>query len=150
MDTVFDKILKVLAAIGGAIAGFFGEWSILLTVLVIAMTVDYVSGVMVGLANKSMKTDSGGLSSKVGFNGLLKKGMILLMVLLATLVDKAVGAQNMIVQGAVICYYIANEGISICENAALLGLPVPKIIKNALDAMKEKGEDEKQNNELNN
>lgn len=140
-QTMLDKIIKTLAAIGGAIAGFFGEWSILMTVLCVCMAVDYVSGVIVGLCNKSLKTESGGLSSKVGFAGLMKKAMILLVVLLATLADKAVGSDSMVFQGAVTCFYIANEGLSVIENAALLGLPVPGIIKKALDALKEKGEE---------
>lgn len=139
MNTVWDKILKALATVGGAIAGLFGEWTMLLTVLVAAMAVDYATGLIVALKNKSLKTESGGLSSKVGFAGLLKKAMIMAVVLLATLVDRATGSSTMVFQGAVVCFYIANEGVSILENAALMELPLPAVLKKALDALKEKG-----------
>ena len=115
-----------------------------MTILCVCMAVDNISGVIVGLCNKSLKTDSDGLSSKVGFAGLMKKAMILSVVLLATLVDKALGSETMVFQGAVTCFYIANEGLSVIENAALLGLPVPGIIKGALDSLKKKGEEEKE------
>lgn len=131
-----DRLLKGIAALGGAVAGFFGEWSALLTALIAVMAVDYVSGVLVALNNRSKKTASGGLSSKVGFAGLLKKGMILLVVLVATLVDKAIGSEGMVFQSAAVCFYIANEGLSVLENAALLGLPVPSAIRRALDELK--------------
>ena len=84
---MWDKVLKTMAALGGAIAGFFGEWSTVLTVLIVAMVVDYISGMIVAAAGKSPKTESGGLNSKIGFIGLAKKGMILLVVLTARLLD---------------------------------------------------------------
>lgn len=140
---MWDKVLKTTAALGGAIAGFFGEWSTVLTVLIVAMVVDYISGMIVAAAGKSPKTESGGLNSKIGFIGLAKKGMILLVVLTATLLDKAVGNATSVFQMAVACFYVANEGVSILENAALIGLPVPEVILRALDDMKSKGESNK-------
>jgi toxin secretion/phage lysis holin len=140
---MWDKVLKTMAALGGAIAGFFGEWSTVLTVLIVAMVVDYISGMIVAAAGKSPKTESGGLNSKIGFIGLAKKGMILLVVLTATLLDKAVGNATSVFQTAVACFYVANEGVSILENAALIGLPVPEVILRALDDMKHKGESDK-------
>lgn len=138
---MWDKVIKTLAAAGGAVAGFFGGWNAILTVLLVAMAVDYASGLIVAMAGKSLKTESGGLNSKIGFVGLAKKGMICLVVLTATLLDKAVGNATSVFQMAVCCFYIANEGVSILENAAIVGLPVPGIVKRALDELKQKGED---------
>lgn len=138
---MWDKVLKTLAAIGGAIAGFFGEWNTVLTVLVVAMAIDYVSGMIVAAAGKSPKTESGGLNSKVGFVGLAKKGMILLVVLTATLLDRAAGNATSVFQMAASCFYIANEGVSILENATLIGLPVPVVVQKALDDLKRVGEE---------
>lgn len=140
MDTVWDKIIKGIAVAGGAIAGLYGGWSALLTVLVSVMAIDYLTGLATGIAHKSTKTESGGLSSKAGFVGLIKKGMIMAVVLLATMIDKAIGSEGMVFQSAAACFYIANEGISILENAVLLGLPVPDIMRSALDSLKKKGD----------
>ena len=139
---MWDKIIKTICAVGGAIAGMFGQWPEMLTILVVAMTLDYISGVIVAASGKSHKTESGGLSSKVGFVGLAKKGFIMLIVLLATLLDHAIGDSAMLFQGAAACYYIANEGLSILENAVLMDLPVPGVIKRALEELKEKNDQE--------
>ena len=141
---MLDKILKAACAVAGAVAGIFGEWTVLLTILLTAMVIDYISGLIVAAFGKSPKTEAGGLSSKVGFVGLAKKGFIMLVVLVATLLDKAIGNSTMIFQSAATCYYIANECLSVVENAVLIGLPVPAIIKNALEEMRhrnDKGEE---------
>lgn len=84
----------------------------------------------------------GKLSSAVGFKGLLKKVMIFVLVMVGTIVDKAIPAANHAIRSAVIMFYIANEGLSILENAGELGLPLPKMLKSALEKMKdEKPED---------
>ena len=139
---MWDKIIKTICAVGGAIAGMFGQWPEMLTILVVAMTLDYISGVIVAASGKSHKTETGGLSSKVGFVGLAKKGFIMLIVLLATLLDHAIGDSAMLFQSAAACYYIANEGLSILENAVLMDLPVPGVIKRALEELKEKNDQE--------
>ena len=135
---IWDKAIKALANIGGAIAGVFGEWGMLMTILASAMVLDYISGVLVAAFGKSLKTEGGHLDSKVGFVGLAKKALIIMIVLLATLLDKALGTDAMVFQTATVCYYIANEGISVVENAGLMGLPVPDAVKRALEQMKEK------------
>lgn len=135
---MWDKILKTICAVAGAVAGFFGGWNTMLTILVIAMAADYLSGLIVAICGKSPKTAEGGLSSKVGFIGLAKKGFIMLIVLLATLLDRAIGDTSMIFQSAATCYYIANEGLSILENAVLLDVPFPEKVKEALEEIKEK------------
>lgn len=136
----WDKILKWLAGIAGAIAGLFGEWTTTLTILVVVMAIDYVSGVLVAACGKSPKTEAGGLSSKVGFIGIAKKGFIMLLVLLATMLDKAIGNETMVFQTSLVFYYIANEGLSILENAALMGLPFPEKLKKALETLRDKDE----------
>lgn len=135
---MWDKILKGLAAVTGAIAGLFGEWHVTLTILVAVMAIDYITGLIVAACGRSPKSEKGGLSSKVGFIGLAKKAFIMLVVLLATLLDKALGDTTMIFQMAATFYYIANEGLSVLENAALLDVPFPKKLKQALESMKEK------------
>lgn len=137
----WDKILKALAAVAGAVAGLFGEWTTALTILVVLMAIDYISGWIVAASGRSPKTENGGLSSKVGFIGIAKKGFIMLLVLLATMLDKAIGGGTTIFQSSIVLYYIANEGLSILENAALMGVPFPGKIKRALETMREK-EDE--------
>ena len=134
----WDRVIKGAALAAGAIGGIFGEWTTLLSVLACVMTLDYVSGVVVAATGRSLKTEGGGLDSKVGFIGLAKKFFIMTVVLLATLLDHAIGTDSMIFQTACTCYYIANEGISIIENAGLMGLPVPSIVQRALEQMREK------------
>ncbi|MBR7189057.1 MAG: phage holin family protein [Clostridia bacterium] len=134
----WDKILKILAGVAGAIAGLFGEWNTMLTVLVVMMATDYISGWIVAWCGKSPKTEGGGLSSKVGFIGIAKKGFIMLLVLLATLLDRAIGGETSVFQSSLVLYYIANEGLSVLENAALLGVPFPDKLKRALETLREK------------
>lgn len=138
MVELWHRVVKILAALGGAIAGIFGGWTALMTILAAMMALDYVTGIVVAASGRSLKTDGGHLDSKVGFIGLAKKGFILAIVLVATLLDKALGAETMVFQTAATCYYIANEGISVMENAGLMGLPVPKIVRKALEQMREK------------
>lgn len=141
---MWDKIVKTLCAIGGAIAGLFGQWPAMLTILAVVMCIDYASGVIVAASGRSPKSESGGLSSKAGFIGIAKKGFIMLIVLLATMLDHAIGDEAMLFQGAAACYYIANEGLSILENAVLMDLPVPGVIKRALEELRDKNDKEKE------
>ncbi|MBQ1788826.1 MAG: smalltalk protein [Oscillospiraceae bacterium] len=133
----WDKILKIIAGVAGAIAGLFGEWTTMLTILVVVMALDYISGWIVAWCGKSPKTENGGLSSKIGFIGIAKKGFIMLLVLLATLLDRAIGNDTYIFQSSLVLYYIANEGLSILENAALLGVKFPKKLQRALETIRE-------------
>lgn len=133
----WDKIFKILAGAAGAVAGLFGEWSTMLTILVVVMAIDYISGVIVAACGRSPKTEAGGLSSKVGFIGIAKKGFIMLLVLLATLLDRAIGNEAMVFQSSLVFYYIANEGLSVLENAALMGVRFPDKIRKALETLRE-------------
>ena len=98
----WDKILKILAGVAGAICGLFGEWTTTLTIMVVVMAIDYISGALVAACGKSPKTEAGGLSSKVGFIGIAKKGFIMLLVLLATMLDKAIGNETMVFQTSLV------------------------------------------------
>lgn len=142
MDTIWDKVLKVLAAAGGAIAGAFGGWDKLLMVLVAMMAIDYASGVVVALMGKSEKTEYGGLSSKVGAIGLAKKGLMMLVVLVGALLDRAMGGGASVCRDAVCWFYIANEGLSLLENLVRAGVPFPAKIKELLGQKKEEASGE--------
>ena len=133
----WDKLLKGIALAAGAFAGLFGEWTTMLTVLVVAMAIDYITGWIVAWCGKSPKTETGGLSSKIGFIGIAKKGFIMLLVLTATLLDRAIGNNTFIFQSSLVLYYIANEGLSILENAALLGVQFPDKLQRALETIRE-------------
>ena len=131
MDTFWRNVVRVLGALGGAIGGMLGGWDSLLAVLVGMMIADYVSGIIVAAMGKSQKTEYGGLSSKVGWIGLAKKGMMLLVVLIGTLLDGALGMEAMC-RDTVCWFYVANEGISLMENLNLMGVPFPAKIKQLL------------------
>lgn len=134
----WDKIVKWTAGVVGAIFGLFGEWTVTLTILVVVMAIDYITGWIVAACGRSPKTETGGLSSKIGFIGIAKKGFIMLLVLLATMLDRAIGdGTTMVFQSSLVLYYIANEGLSILENAALLGVHFPDKLKHALETLRE-------------
>ena len=148
------KVTEVLAAIGGAIVSFFVNMPPLVWILIAVMTIDFITGIICGIMGKSKKTENGYIASNQAFIGLMKKALILLVVLLAALLDRAVsegaGIQFEAVMGATCLWFIASEGFSILENVALMGIPVPKIMLKLLEIMKEKGEipeDKKQKEE---
>lgn len=140
-----EKILQFLAAVGGAIASFFCGLPPILWVLLAVMTLDYITGIICGCMGKSLKTEHGGLSSNTAFVGLMKKLLIIVIVALAYLLDHAVslnvGVQFAAVSGATCLWFIASEGISVVENASLMGVPIPKALQQALEVMR--GHDDK-------
>jgi len=132
-------ICTALGAIGAGIAAAFGGWSAALTTLIIFMAIDYISGlVLAGVFHRSSKTESGALESKAGWKGLCRKGLTLLIVVVASRLDVMLGTT--FVKDAVCIAYICNEALSILENAGLMGVPIPKAIKNAIEILKKKGE----------
>lgn len=149
------KLLEILSAIGGAIVSFFVTMPPLVWILIAVMSIDYITGLICGAMGKSEKTENGYLKSHEAFKGLLKKALILLVVLLAALLDMAVskgkGIQFEAVMGATCLWFIASEGLSILENVARMGVPVPKILLKLLEVMKSKGDapDEKPEEEAN-
>ncbi len=132
-------ICTALGAIGAGIAAAFGGWSAALTTLIIFMAIDYLSGlILAGVFHRSSKTESGALESKAGWKGLCRKGLTLLIVVVASRLDVMLGTT--FVKDAVCIAYICNEAISILENAGLMGVPIPKAVKNAIEILKKKGE----------
>lgn len=131
-------LISIVGIIGSAIASAFGGWTTGLTTLVIFMAIDYVTGLIVaGVFHKSTKTETGTLESRAGFKGLCRKGVMLLVVLVAYRLDLAVGTTY--IKDAVIIAFIANETISIIENAGLMGVQIPDTIKNAIDILQKNG-----------
>lgn len=137
-----ERVYKCVAAACGAVIAMLAGVPPVMWVLIGVMTIDYVTGIICGVMGVSPKTESGGLSSRAALTGLLRKGMILLVVLLAALLDMAVranaGVQFSAVTGATCLWFIASEGVSILENAAAMGLPIPKVLQRALDIMMDK------------
>lgn len=120
---------------------FFGGWDAGLTTLLIFMGLDYISGLIVaGVFKNSPKTDTGSLESKAGWKGLCRKCMTLIFVLVAYRLDLVIGTNY--IRDAVIIAFIANETISLVENAGLMGLPLPAVITKAIDILQKKTESE--------
>ena len=111
----------------------------MLQVLVIFMITDYVTGWVVAILGNSIKTESGHLDSRISWKGILKKGLALAVVLLGTMLDKAIG-QDHAFRTMATWFYIANEGLSILENLALAGIPFPTGFKNMLEQLREKSD----------
>jgi len=129
----WDAVLKTLVALGGATASYlWGGWSALLGVLLAFVAIDYVTGVIAsGVEGK--------LSSIIGLRGIAKKVFIFVMVAVAHLVDSSIGNAHLF-RDATIFFYLANELLSILENAGRVGLPIPPVIKQAVDTLKNKGD----------
>ena len=138
------KVTEILAAVGGAIVSFFVTMPPLVWILIAVMTIDYITGLICGAMGKSKKTENGYLESHAAFLGLMKKALILLVVLLAALLDMAVskgaGIQFEAVMGACCLWFIASEGMSILENVASMGVPVPRAMMRLLEIMREKAD----------
>lgn len=129
----------VIGLIGSFIASLFGGWSLAIETLLLFMAIDYITGLIVaGLFNNSPKTDTGGLKSSIGFKGLCRKGMILLYVLIAYRIDLVLEVNY--IKDCICIAFTCNELISITENAGLMGVPVPDVIKKCIDVLKQKGD----------
>lgn len=121
--------LKIgLTTVIGAIGWFVGGYDAMIITLLIFIVVDYLSGIMCAIINKR-------LSSEVGFKGIFKKIMIILLVGLTNLLGQATNIEGL--RYIVISFYLANEGISIIENASIIGLPVPEKIRDILEQLKQ-------------
>lgn len=129
----YNEIMKeisssIIALICTGCVYLLGGWDVSLICLVVAIAIDYVSGIMKAFVMKE-------LSSKIGLRGLLKKVGVLMVVMLAVIVDRVTGETGMI-RSLVIYYFVANEGLSIIENLGQTGVPIPSSIKKALRALK--------------
>lgn len=136
-----ETICTALGVIGSVIASLFGGWDSGLCTLMIFMGVDYISGLIVaGVFHNSNKTESGTLESKAGWKGLCRKGYTLIFVLIAYRLDLVIGTSY--IRDAVIIAFIANETISLVENAGLMGIPLPAVITKAIDILQKRVESE--------
>lgn len=134
-----DGICTIVGVVGSAIASLFGGWDAALVTLIIFMAIDYVTGLLVaGVFHKSQKTENGSLESRAGWKGLCRKCITLLMVLVATRLDIVTGTS--FIRDAVVIAFIANETISLVENAGLMGVPIPEVITSAIEVLKKRGE----------
>lgn len=132
-----DVICAGLGAVGGWISWLLGGWDSAVVTLLIFMAIDYISGLAVaGVFHASRKTDSGALESRAGWKGLCKKAMTLLFVLIAHRLDMVIGTTY--IRDAVVIAFVANELISITENAGLMGVPLPAAIEKSIDLLQKK------------
>ena len=134
--------LTALGLLGGCIADLLGGWDAGLQSLFLFMAIDYITGLIVaGVFKKSRKSQKGALESLAAWKGLLRKGASLGVVLIACRLDLLLGAT--IIRDATVIAYCGNELLSITENIGLMGVPLPKVITQALEALREKEEKKK-------
>lgn len=133
MKEFWNTIQFIFAAIGGWLGWFLGGCDGLLYALIAFVAVDYITGVMCAIADKN-------LSSEVGFKGICRKVLIFLLVGIANILDVQVIGTGSVLRTAVVFFYISNEGVSLLENAAHLGLPVPEKMKAVLEQLHDRSE----------
>lgn len=140
MISLKEFFCALLGALGGAVAALFGGWNSGIITLIMFMCIDYVSGIMVaGVFKNSKKTDSGALESRAGWKGLCRKGMSLIIVMIAFRLDLHLGTNY--IRDAVVIGFCANEAISIIENAGLMGIPLPDALTKAIDILSRKSKE---------
>lgn len=126
-----EMICVIISGIVTEVVYLLGGWDVALQCLVIAIALDYVSGLIKAYHTKT-------LSSRIGFRGLIKKLGYLIIVMLAVLIDRVTGDSGAI-RTLVIYYFVANEGLSIIENLSITNIPIPNVVKKALKALKKEG-----------
>ncbi|MCQ2743476.1 MAG: phage holin family protein [bacterium] len=132
-----------IGIVGGFLVKLFGGWDTNLSTLVIFMILDYITGLIVAFSGNSPKSENGSLNSYIGFKGIAKKIIMLVLVAVAFRIDLVCGIDY--IRNIAIIAFIANETISIVENAGLMGVPVPKVIRKAIDILKNKGGESDEN-----
>jgi len=138
-EMLYKAVLAGMCTVGGILIKALGGWDGALKLLVACMVVDYITGLVVAAVfKKSAKSKGGGLESHAGFAGLLRKGAVLLLVFLGTLLDSLPGGG--FVRPAVCCFFISNEGLSILENLGLMGVPYPAFLRDMLETLRKKGD----------
>ena len=138
MKEFWNMVQLIFAAVGGWLGYFLGGCDGLLIALVVFAVVDYITGVMCAVSDKE-------LSSKVGFRGICRKGLIFVLVGAGHILDTQIIGDGSVLRTAVIFFYLSNEGVSLLENAAHLGLPIPKKLRDVLAQIHDRaegGEDE--------
>lgn len=137
MKEFWNSVQMVFTAVGGWLGWFLGGCDGLLYALIAFVAIDYITGVMCAINDHS-------LSSEVGFRGICRKVLIFLLVGIANIMDVNVIGTGSVLRTAVIFFYISNEGVSLMENAAHLGLPVPEKIKVVLEQLHDRAEDKEE------
>lgn len=130
MNIYSEKVNYMMAFLGTVFTWLFGAWDISLMILVTVMALDYITGLTRGYLNKQ-------LSSEYGFRGLIKKLTIFYVLILAVLIDRLVSGNSWVFRTLVCFWYTANEGMSVLENAAAIGLPIPEKLVEALVQLKQ-------------
>ena len=137
---IYYMALAGIAAAGTAVAQYMGGWDGLTKLLAFVMFVDYLTGALCALVwHKSPKSETGGYESRAGFKGLVRKGVILLIVMVAAELDKLAGTTAM--RTATILFFAANDGMSILENLGIMGVPYPPALRNAFEVLRRKSGD---------
>ena len=131
IDLIWTKLQMAVTVLGGWLGYFIGGVDGLMTALIILMALDYVTGIMCAIVDKQ-------LSSAIGFKGIFKKVLIVMLVGVAHIVDLHVVGTGEALRSAVICFYLSNEGVSVLENAGHLGLPIPEKLKAILAQLHDK------------
>ena len=140
MENLKGFFCGFVGVVGGFIVNLLGGWDSGLAALLVCVVFDYATGLIVaGIFNKSTKTESGALESRAGLKGLVRKIMMLALVAIAHLIDVLLNTDY--VRYTVIIGFICNEVISLIENAGLMGVPIPDVIKKAIDVLKNKEDD---------
>ena len=135
MKEFWNIIQLIFTAVGGWLGYFLGGCDGLLVALVVFVTVDYLTGVMCAIEDKT-------LSSEVGFKGICRKVIIFMLVGIAHVLDVNLIATGSVLRTAVIFFYLSNEGVSLLENAGHLGLPIPEKLKDVLEQLHDRAEKE--------
>lgn len=135
MKEFWNGVQFVFTAIGGWLGYFLGGCDGLIVALVLFVVMDYITGVMCAIADKK-------LSSEVGFKGICRKVLIFILIGIANVLDVQIIGTGSVLRTAIIFFYISNEGVSLLENAAQLGLPVPEKLKVVLKQLHDKSETE--------
>jgi toxin secretion/phage lysis holin len=128
MKDIINSIQIVIAAVGGYIGYFLGGWDGFMYALVAFVVIDYITGIMVAVLEKR-------LSSEVGFRGIFKKVLIFSLVAVGHIIDSKLIQNGSAIRTAVIFFYLSNEGISILENTAKIGLPIPEKLRAVLEQL---------------
>lgn len=138
MEKILNYIKLVIMTLGTSITWLLGSWDMALRVLIVFMVLDYGTGLARAWINKEV-------SSEVGLKGIARKGLIFVVLIVAVMLDRLLNTGTWVFRTLVCYFYIANEGISLLENCAGLGLPIPEKIKDALVQLKD-GEKKELNN----
>jgi toxin secretion/phage lysis holin len=141
ITSIKNSLLLFLSAVGGIASVYFGGWDSLMQALAFVMAADILTGLAIACAwKKSKKTETGTVSSKAMLQGLLRKGGMLVVIMVAVKLDESMGMGGALRTGTIV-FFTGNEGISLIENAGIMGLPIPKKMKSIFEQLREEKDD---------